>query len=170
MMAPRERTEGPQDLGSLSSYRRIVVALDGSERAERILPHVVLLAQQFRAAVTLVRVVTPGGPLVPEVPDGAVVHGRTVHAPSPDAERQRWEAGHYVRALADRLRAEGLSVDWLEAEGPAAEAIVARARGLGADLIAMTTHGRSELARHMLGSVADAVVRQADCPILLLRA
>jgi nucleotide-binding universal stress UspA family protein len=147
-----------------------VVALDGSERAERILPQVAMLARQFGASVTLVRAITRPGPPVPEVPEGAIRGNRAAAAPTPCADRERGKTARYLSALADRLRAEGLMVDWLEAEGPAAAAIVQRARELGADLIAMTTHGRSELARHVLGSVADEVMRRADCPVLVLRA
>ena len=170
MIAQEERAADQQDLGSVTTYRRMAVALDGSERAERILPHVVLLAKQLHAVVTLLRVITPPGPLVPEVPEGATRCECRAGAPAPEHEQQRWETGLYLWAIADRLRAAGLTVDWLEAEGRAAEAIVAGARGIGADLIAMTTHGRSELGRHVLGSVADDVIHEADCPVLLLRA
>jgi nucleotide-binding universal stress UspA family protein len=169
MSAPHERTTGPQSVGRALPYRRLVVALDGSERAERILPQVAMLARQFGATVTLVRVITPPGPPVPEVPEGATRGHRAVPAPTPCADRERGETARYLWALADSLGAEGLRVDWLAAEGQAAEAIVQRAREVGADLIAMTTHGRSELARHVLGSVADEVMRRADCPVLVLR-
>jgi nucleotide-binding universal stress UspA family protein len=47
--------------------------------------------------------------------------------------------------------------------------IVQRARELGVDLIAMTTSGRGGLERTLFGSVADKVLRTADCPILLVR-
>lgn len=170
MIALSEQTADLQDLDNVAAYRRMAVALDGSARAEQILPHVVLLAKQFRAVVTLLRVVTPPGPLVPEALDGWMHAERGACALAADAEQQRWETGRYLWEIADRLRAEGLTVDWLEAEGRAAEAIVAGARAIGADLIAMTTHGRSELGRHVLGSVADDVIREADCPVLLLRA
>jgi nucleotide-binding universal stress UspA family protein len=52
---------------------------------------------------------------------------------------------------------------------PAAE-IVNAARETGADLIAMSTHGRSGLGRLMFGSVAEAVLRHSDVPVFLLRA
>jgi nucleotide-binding universal stress UspA family protein len=170
MITHYEGVASPQGSGGVPPYRRIVVALDGSERAECVLPHVTMLARQFGAAVTLLRVVTPPGPFVHEVPDGAIRDEQLADLPAPYADPERREATGYVWALADHLRAAGCTVDCVEAEGRAAEAIVERARGLGADLIAMTTHGRSELARHVLGSVADEVMRRADCPVLLLRA
>lgn len=170
MSVSRAGTTSPESQGAVSPYRRIVVALDGSERAERILPQVAMLARQFGAAVTLVRVITPPGPLVSEVPEGAVQDDRASSAPAACTDRERCEAAGYLQALADHLRAEGLTVTCLESTGQAAEAIVEGARVVRADLIAMTTHGRSELARHVLGSVADDVLRRADCPVLLLRA
>jgi nucleotide-binding universal stress UspA family protein len=51
---------------------------------------------------------------------------------------------------------------------PVAE-IVASAREAGADLIAMTTHGRSGFGRLLFGSVAEAVLRQAEIPVLMMR-
>jgi len=54
-------------------------------------------------------------------------------------------------------------------EGSAADVIIDRAKSLPAELIAMTTHGRSGLARVVVGSVADEVVRNVICPVLLVR-
>ena len=47
--------------------------------------------------------------------------------------------------------------------------LVAAARETGADLIAMTTHGRSGFGRLLFGSVAEAVLRQAEIPVLMMR-
>jgi nucleotide-binding universal stress UspA family protein len=53
--------------------------------------------------------------------------------------------------------------------GQPAEEILASARAAGADLIAMTTHGRSGLGRLLFGSVAEAALRQAEIPVFLMR-
>ena len=53
--------------------------------------------------------------------------------------------------------------------GDPAREILAGAAETGADLIAMTTHGRSGLGRLLLGSVAQAVLRRADIPVFLMR-
>src|SRR5438045_417450 len=71
----------PCRLGTAPTYRRILVALDGSALAECSLPHVAMLAQRLGAAVTLLRVVTPRGPLVAEVPDGALHLSAPAQAP-----------------------------------------------------------------------------------------
>ncbi len=81
------------------------------------------------------------------------------------------EAEDYLAAVAARLKEQG--IDRVETSvwyGPAASAIVEAARLRKADLIVMSTHGRSGLGRLILGSVAESVLRGTATPILLLRA
>ena len=89
--------------------------------------------------------------------------------PTPVIEAERKEAGIYLANITDRLKSQGLAVQRRQLEGPPAEAIVELAGQIGTDLIAMTTHGRGRLKRIFLGSVADAIVRHASCPVLLVR-
>jgi len=152
-------------------YSRIVTALDGSELGERVLPYVEELAGKFGSTVILLRA-TPTEALVA----GTVLPlGSAVPIPStaadvaPMVEAQQEEADQYLHAMAEKMRAKGLAVKIEMPQGQPAEAIVARANALDADLIAMTTHGRGGLARLFVGSVADEVVRTASCPVLLIR-
>jgi nucleotide-binding universal stress UspA family protein len=81
------------------------------------------------------------------------------------------DAEEYLAAVATRLKEQG--IDRVETSvwyGPAASAIVEAARLRKADLIVMSTHGRSGLGRLILGSVAESVLRGTATPILLLRA
>ena len=81
------------------------------------------------------------------------------------------EAEDYLAAVATRLNEQGVSrVETSVWYGPAASAIVEAARLRKADLIVMSTHGRSGLGRLILGSVAESVLRGTMTPILLLRA
>lgn len=72
----------------------------------------------------------------------------------------------------DNIQAVGPAVrtEKLLRVGPAAAAIVAAAHELNADLIVMGTHGRTGLGRLLIGSVAEAVLRKADCPVLTVKA
>lgn len=149
-------------------YRRVLVALDGSELAERVLPHVEALAQKFGSHLVLVRAVASQGPLSSAREVGPTTVGRLMD-PTPDRQVYEEEAERYLRALADHLRNQGYQVDYEQVEGPAAEVIIHRARALGADLIAMTTHGHTGLGKLVLGSVAEEVVTHAPCPVLLVR-
>lgn len=80
------------------------------------------------------------------------------------------EAEEYLAAVAARLKEQGVErVETSVWYGPAASAIVEAARLRKADLIVMSTHGRSGLGRLILGSVAESVLRGTTTPILLLR-
>jgi nucleotide-binding universal stress UspA family protein len=149
-------------------YERILVALDGSDVAEQVLPHVEVLAEKFGSAVTLVQATTSPEMLAAASAQGAAPAGPVVD-PTPIVESERQEASEYLDAIAQRLRGRDLAVDAKQSEGPPGEVIVELAGRLGTDLIAMTTHGRGGLQRLVLGSVADQVLRHAPCPILLVR-
>lgn len=131
-------------------FRQILVPLDGSELAENVLAHLpALLAPGGR--VTLLRVLRPErrGEL-----DG-------------DTEAS---AGDALRQVAESLSLQGIDCDWALARGSVAEEIHRCRSDLQADLIAMSTHGRSGVERWVIGSVADRVVRRAEVPLYLIRA
>ncbi|HXJ79526.1 MAG TPA: universal stress protein [Candidatus Methylomirabilis sp.] len=80
------------------------------------------------------------------------------------------EAEAYLAAVAARVKDKGVRVETSVWYGPADSAIVEASRLRKADLIVMSTHGRSGLGRLILGSVAESVLRGTTTPILLLRA
>jgi nucleotide-binding universal stress UspA family protein len=153
-----------------ASPRRIVVALDGSPRAERVLPYVEELAARTSAKVTLVRAWSPHRDADPRGAVGALLGDASGPAPDAGELGLHREAWRYLEGMADRLRERGIAADYEVVEGPAGEMIVDEAEGLGAEMVAMTTHGRSGLGRLVLGSVADYVVQHVACPVLLVRA
>jgi nucleotide-binding universal stress UspA family protein len=141
-------------------YRRVVVPLDGSPLAEGILPFILEIAGPLDLEVRLVRVVQP---LAPEVIEGAR------HVVLEDVEGRLAEARSYLEPLAAALEAKGVRTEIAVRHGLPPREIVAAAHEMKADLIAMTTHGRSGLGRLLFGSVAEAVLRQADVPVFLMR-
>jgi nucleotide-binding universal stress UspA family protein len=151
-------------------YKHILVSLDGSEIAEQVLPHVEALAEKFGAAVTLLRATMPPVSPVMPTPVGLPVTPDVTGTYIEVAEAGREVASEYLGSVAERLRSHGLQVTQELPEGPAAEAILERAEAVGADLIALATHGRGGLERLVLGSVAEEVVRKSSCPVLLVRA
>ena len=74
-----------------------------------------------------------------------------------------------MSALEDRFSRSGLRVETCVAQGTPPQVILDQARSVGADLIAMGTHGRSGLDRLLLGSTAERVLSSAPCPILTVR-
>jgi nucleotide-binding universal stress UspA family protein len=150
-------------------YHRILVALDGSALAEQVLPHAEALCEKFGATLVLLHATIPPTDLVvAEAAIGVVPVSPAVTDPAELTAADQREAVAYLQAAADRV-GSGVAVEFDQPEGETAEAIVTRARDLGADLIAMTTHGRGGLGRAVFGSVADEVLRHAPCPVLLVR-
>jgi nucleotide-binding universal stress UspA family protein len=150
-------------------YTRIVVPVDGSVLAETVLPHVVSLARRYGAAVELVRAYAPPPSLLAASAASSMPGSGPMLDPAPFIAAGKQEADLYLERLAERLAAAGIAVEPRRLDGMPGESVVAAAREAGADLIAMTTHGRGGLGRLVLGSVADYVLQHAPCPLLLIR-
>ena len=141
--------------------RRILVALDGSEVSEAILPVVERLAGPFDFAIDLLHVVEP-------MPSPAMAEVSTRLEES--TELRRADSEEYLSKVAGALEAKGLRVRQAVRVGLAVDKIQEYAREEGIGLIAMTTHGRTGLGRLFFGSVAERVVRTAPVPVLLWKA
>ena len=146
-------------------FKRALVPLDGSMVAEAILPQFLRLAHPLGMEVALVRVVVPT--VKPAAIEEALVE---IGDTAPTMERMLDDADSYLRAVAATAVFDGLKVLTTVRSGEAPQEIIASARELGADVIAMTTHGRTGLKRLLFGSVAEAVLRRADVPVFMLRA
>jgi nucleotide-binding universal stress UspA family protein len=158
-------------------YRTILVPLDGSELAERALPYAAVLAWGSGAHLALVRVAHEEPRT--DAPEGTTLAWATGTQPLIERTTGRGGAtapeddGGAAPGPAEYLEgaAAGLAFPQTAvavASGPPAAAILAEARGRGADLVVMATHGRTGLGRALYGSVADAVLRHADRPVLLV--
>jgi nucleotide-binding universal stress UspA family protein len=146
-------------------YKRILLALDGSRCSRRALDEAIAIAQDAHAVVEAVSVVWQGMRLA-DVDSGFVDEYETETASYREASVALEEAGV-------RLREAGVtaSVRMIDSCGADVVDVLALAADeCGADLIVMGTHGRRGLKRLLLGSVAEAVVRTAHQPVLLVRA
>ena len=136
---------------------KMLVPLDGSRLAEQALTKALDVGEGGEPTFLLLRAAEAS--TWPGV-DPTEEQIRVVH-----------EAEEYLNAVQARLATKGLrKVETSVWYGPPASAIVEAARVGNADLIVMTTHGRSGLGRLILGSVAEAVLRGTSTPIMLLRA
>ena len=136
---------------------KLLVPLDGSGLAEQALAKALDVAEGGQPTLLLLRAAEAS--TWPGV-DPTEEQIRVVH-----------EAEEYLNAVQARLASKGIrKVETSVWYGPPASAIVEAARVSHADLIVMTTHGRSGLGRLILGSVAEAVLRGTSTPIMLLRA
>ena len=144
-------------------YKTILVPLDGSKRAERILPYVEELALKFEAKLVLLQVVEPSVVLAAPYDMG---HYYDIN----QIERLSDEAKSYLAAIQADLTTKGIAVETLVDNGPVVTCVIEEAARKNVDLVAMASHGRSGLARAFYGSVAAGVLNQADRPLLLIRA
>jgi nucleotide-binding universal stress UspA family protein len=78
-------------------------------------------------------------------------------------------ADRYLTETVDSLTKDGLNARGELCEGPVAEAVLGYVQRMHADLIAISTHGRSGVARFLIGGVADKIIRTAPIPVLLVR-
>jgi nucleotide-binding universal stress UspA family protein len=141
-------------------YKRILVPLDGSPVAEAVLPQAQMLAECSGGEIILLSVIVhPHYDYY--IPDPALA--ATVH------NTEHEESKAYLERMAAQLSAKGTPVRTELCEGRVAESILDYADSMQADLIAMSTHGRSGVGRWILGSVAEKVMRGAKVPILLVR-
>jgi nucleotide-binding universal stress UspA family protein len=137
-------------------FKKILVPLDGSELAAKILPHLLDLAKTQGAQVTLLFVY-----------DAALQENTPAMIQEAFAlEAKRCEA--FLSQVAQDLEAQGVKATIACVEGSPAREIIAYADQNGMDLIAMATHGKGEVA-WVLGSVAEKVVSHATVPVLLFR-
>jgi nucleotide-binding universal stress UspA family protein len=144
-------------------FKRILVPLDGSKRAETILPHVEDLAHRYvKSQVVLLQVVEPipatidmAGPVPPLDP-------RVI-------DRIYKNAQNYLERLQARLRKKGIQAHVHVLLGPVVATIVDLAVREKVDLIALASHGRSGLPAFFYGSVAAGVLHRTDRPLLIVR-
>ncbi|MFA4836072.1 MAG: universal stress protein, partial [Dehalococcoidia bacterium] len=95
-----------------------------------------------------------------------------IQVPYTEKETEQLKANTmlYLEKAGERLKAKGISTKFGVTVGDPAEEIINLADKTGADLVAMSTHGRSGIARWALGSVADKVLHAGNTPLLLVRA
>src|ERR1051325_2504886 len=141
-------------------YKRVLVPVDGSDVAEAILPFILDIAGPLDLEVVLLQVNRPIPPLAME---------GTRYVEVDDVEERREAAKAYLAGLVAEMKAKGIEAETRVRRGEPGEEILAAAREEDADLIAMTTHGRTGPARLLFGSVAEGVLRHASVPVFLMR-
>jgi nucleotide-binding universal stress UspA family protein len=146
-------------------YERIVVPVDGSKLSECALDHALTIASGCQAKeVTLLMVVEKHEPGPAGYTWGGVISAEQV---AQTTQKARARAIEYVTKLAKKFAAAGLPVQSTVLQGSSAEAILEYAQNTRADLIIMSTHGRSGPSRWAMGSTTDRVLRLSPIPVLI---
>jgi nucleotide-binding universal stress UspA family protein len=135
--------------------KKILVPLDGSKLAEQVLPAAARVAAAAQGSLVLLHAVTPA--------EWFSLSAQTYVA------RERRHAAEYLAKLAEKVGEQGLGVQERIVTGEPSRAIVASAAREKADLIALSTHGRSGVREWAFGSVAERVLRTTPLPVLVYR-
>lgn len=125
-------------------YSTVMVALDGSKNAEKVLPVIEPLLRGARGSARLLQVLRAEGPEAP--------------------------AEAYLNEICSRLSRRKIRCESEVVRGDAAVAIVRAAEERMADLVAFTSHGQGGLAQWRFGSVAQKILRGCQRPLLVVRA
>jgi len=144
-----------------SSFRTILVPLDGSPVAEQALPLARRIAERAGSKLRLV--------LVHQIPTAPLDPAAARLFTSLELATRKSERA-YLRSLQTKLRQEGVRLaSAVTLSGPVGPALDQYVRELGIDLVVMATHGRGGVRRAWLGSVADYLVRHLQVPVLMVR-
>jgi nucleotide-binding universal stress UspA family protein len=152
-------------------YRNILVPLDGSEFSECSLKHVQAIAKGCNVPVVTLLTVMEQPPYMFPSEGG---NQSQVEAMVREQEQMRTQAmdnaNKYLTKASGNLRLENINVKTDIVQAPenqgVADVILEYADNSSADLIIMSTHGRSGISRWALGSIADRIVRSAKSPVL----
>jgi len=149
--------ETPTGTG-LIAVQRLLVPVDFSDCSLEALEYAVQVGKQFKAAVTILHVLEPGSYGL----DFTLCHAREDHQ-----VRERVQSR--LSELAVLLKSQGLTTQHEVRGGTPRDSILDCARERESDLIVMGTHGRRGLSHLVTGSVAEAVLRHASCPVLTVK-
>jgi nucleotide-binding universal stress UspA family protein len=147
-------------------YETILLTLDGSELAEQAIPHAALMAKTMHSRLIVLRILQPLQ-LQADPAGGEFVDAQTYQTLI-DSEAE--EAKSYVDNQVELLRQQDINAEGIVQLGTAPTSILGVAEDEHVNLIVLATHGRSGIARAVMGSVADQVSRHATAPVLLVRA
>jgi nucleotide-binding universal stress UspA family protein len=142
------------------AFKRILAPLDGSDTGEAALRDAEAIALKTGASMVLLHV----------IPEPHIVEARILGQEFADFVKAMHDTGEkYLKKVETRLTEKGIDVKVKMVAGDPAAKIVDQAKHEKADLIAMSTHGRSGIARWFLGSVADKILHESSIPLWLVR-
>jgi nucleotide-binding universal stress UspA family protein len=143
--------------------RSILLPTDFSDCGNYALRYAASLAQTFGASMIFVHVIEPMAPAVG-------YSGISEPLPIADITEQLEDsAERELPKLAECEECAGLEVEEVITHGEAASEIVRVAKERNVDLIVVSSHGRTGLGRILFGSTAEAIVRHASCPVLVVK-
>jgi nucleotide-binding universal stress UspA family protein len=154
-------------------FEKILVAVDGSEHSTRALETAIPIAKKFKGKLTLINVYSVSvRPVVMPEPTTLTPPGAPVITPdevTKAAEVAQHIAKKILKDAADKAEAERVPVETVLAEGYAPQEIIKAAKAGNFSLIVLGAKGTSRLRDILVGSICDAVMREATIPVLLVK-
>jgi nucleotide-binding universal stress UspA family protein len=141
------------------TFRRLLVPVDFTETSDRALAYAIELARKFGSAITVMHAYQIP---VYGFPDAAYITASEVAAQISNAAQARLDA------IIEANKTAGIEMNAILRDGVAWEEVNTIANEIHADLIIIGTHGRRGLARALLGSVAENVIRTSGVPVLVI--
>lgn len=152
------------------TYKKILITYDGSELASSAIPHATYLAKLLHSEVILLHVINSVEQEIAMTSTASIYPGNMPAINTMEiVKANKVKAANEVSKIRKLLTESGITkVSARVVEGVPGKKIVDIANKEKCDLIIMSTHGRSGLGRALLGSVADYVIRNALCPVLVI--
>lgn len=138
----------------------ILVCIDFSDANEKVISHSEKLAKAVSSKLWILHVAEPEPDFV-----GYDVGPQYIR----DSLAERFHQEHRMtQEIAEQMREEGLEATALLIQGPTAEVILETAEKVEADIIVIGSHGKGAVYQMLVGSVSEAVIHEAECPILVV--
>jgi len=162
-------TRTAPDVGDMRPFRikNILVPIDFSDCSKKALQYALPLAKEYQAAITLVYVVSQTYPSALAPAYGSIEYTAIDYTQL--TQNLKESGAKELEKLAELEVSGEIAAKTVVRVGAPAEEIVETARSLQADIIVISTHGRTGLKHVLLGSVAEHVVQRAPCPVLVVR-
>ncbi|MDP6825000.1 MAG: universal stress protein [Dehalococcoidales bacterium] len=150
-------------------YERILVPLDGSKAGEAVLPYIAelltKLASEVKIEIILFQVVS-------SLTRYIIAGESSIQVPYSEKEVEyiKIMSKQYLENIGESLKSKRTTIKTKVATGNAAQEIIRAADETKADMVAMSTHGRSGLARMTFGSITTKVVQSGNVPTLVVKA
>jgi nucleotide-binding universal stress UspA family protein len=152
-------------------FNRILIPLDGSRFGSRAIKYAVELARRSESKIYLIQAVKPAVPMAGSIVSGSgenITATRTAIQIAQDEDKRNIsKAKRYLQRKLREIKKQNIDISCDVLFGNPALLIIGFARKHDMDLIVMTSHGKGDLKRAIIGSVADEVVRESGKPVLV---
>ena len=155
--------EASPDIRKMGTIKRLLLPMDGSKESESILPHALEIASNFNPEVVMFQAISLAYPTYTADAFAYVTYS------DQQMDAMKSSALDYLEKVGNSFREKGIEVKSDVRFGSTADEVINYADEIGADFVAMTTHGRSGIGRWLFGSTTVRVMKGGNTNLLLVR-